>query len=120
MRRCQICHHHFKPVQTFETLFKFPTICPTCGLFLELPLKDIVLPLEKNELIVHSFEASAHPALFHLMMHHLSKETKEGLILHEKKALPKDAWPLLSALFKPLRIYAYRRLTLDEIEEMLD
>ena len=80
----------------------------------------MVLPLEENELIVHSFEAKAHPALFHLMMQHLSLKTKAGLIIHEKTLITKEAWRLLSVLFQPLRIYAYRRLTLDEIEEMLD
>ncbi len=118
MKRCRICHQPFKPLQSFETLFVYQEVCQGCELFLELPLKDSVLPLDDNELIVHSFEAKKHPALFYLMMHHIEK-TKTGIIIHDPSPIDKQAWPLLTALFKPLRIYTYRRLTLDEIEEML-
>jgi len=120
MRQCQCCTEWFKPDQSFESLFRKQEVCQVCGYLVETPIQESVLPLEGNELHLHFFARRDHPALFHVLLNHIVEEGKIMVFFTGKHMLEDTVWRLLGAMLAPLHVYTPKKLTLDEMQHILD
>ncbi len=120
MQLCQICFHHFKPPQTFQSLFTHQTVCDVCALLKETPLNKAVLPIDYSECHIYTSKRPRHPAIFHNVMEKLIYESQVPVIFMEHiNDRTLNPWPLLAKLLTPLVIYTPKALTLDEMEKII-
>ncbi|MFW5913866.1 MAG: hypothetical protein ACOCSM_02285 [Bacillota bacterium] len=120
MRLCMHCGTHFHPVQTFQSLFSPPRVCPVCEGLLKLPLRSEHLPLYQNTLVLLTHDHPVRPALVDDLF---DQVITKGVfvVFHEglKQASP-EAWRLIPSLLNPLVLYHPDYPSFDVLERLLE
>jgi|GEM_PF-3031519 len=113
---CPLCGLPCEEEATFATLFRLDSRHPSCKQALADEWVEEVVPIFESALEIVWFKGNIHPLHFRRVFQDALHSGRPYVFFEPAKSDFLAALPLLAGLFKPLRIYAERYFTLDQLE----
>ncbi len=116
--RCPLCLLPNEQEATFATLFRLDFTHEGCQAASLSERVEEQVPLSNNTLEIVWFRGTAHPLHFQRILQD-ALHSKRAYLFYEPNMKDSTSTRLLAGLLFPLRIYAERFLTLDDLASLL-